>query len=187
MRASRRWLRIALVLLAFVLAPVLVSTFDLQSHFELEAIQSTIRGAGWWGMLVFVLMFSVGELLHIPGIVFVAASMLVYDRFLGTLIAYAGAVMAVTVSFLVVRTLGGQVLGTLEQPWVRRALLRLDQRPIRTVILLRIVLWMLPALNYALALTRIRLFHYVLGSALGLLPPIVLISLLFDWFLERLS
>jgi uncharacterized membrane protein YdjX (TVP38/TMEM64 family) len=57
----------------------------------------------------------------------------------------------------------------------------LDARPIRTVFALRLVLWLAPALNYALALTRARFRDYAIGSALGLILPVAGAAILFDW------
>jgi uncharacterized membrane protein YdjX (TVP38/TMEM64 family) len=49
------------------------------------------------------------------------------------------------------------------------------------VAILRLILWMAPPLNYALAMSAVRFRDYVIGSALGLLIPIALASLFFDW------
>ena len=60
-------------------------------------------------------------------------------------------------------------------------------RPLRTVVLLRIVLWMSPQLNYALALTGISFRNYLLGSAFGLIWPIVIMALFFEELREVLA
>ena len=52
----------------------------------------------------------------------------------------------------------------------------------RTVLLLRLVLWMAPELNYALALSNVGYRPYLVGSALGLVAPIGGTVLLFDYF-----
>ena len=54
-------------------------------------------------------------------------------------------------------------------------------RRIRTVFLLRLFLWLAPALNYALALTHVKYRDYLIGSALGLIVPVAGAALLFDW------
>jgi uncharacterized membrane protein YdjX (TVP38/TMEM64 family) len=108
----------------------------------------------------------------VPGLVFVAAAVLVWGRIAGAALAYGGALVAVSFSFAVVRAIGGQPLGELKQKWVRATLAQLDKRPIRTVALLRLVLWIAPALNYALALSPIRYREYVIGSAIGLVLPV---------------
>ena len=56
-----------------------------------------------------------------------------------------------------------------------------DGCPIATVALLRAVLVLSPPLNYALALTSLRFFDHLLGSALGLVVPIGAAALLSRW------
>ncbi|MCB9621848.1 MAG: DedA family protein, partial [Sandaracinus sp.] len=56
-----------------------------------------------------------------------------------------------------------------------------ERRPVRVVALLRLILWMAPPLNYALAMSAVRFRDYVVGSALGLILPIAAAALFFDW------
>ena len=145
-----------------------------------ERIRSAIVAAGPWGVLLFVVLFAIGELIHIPGMVFVVASVLAYGRSLGFVVGLLGAVASVAFSFWLVRTFGGQALAQLRFEVVQRVLAKLDERPVRTVIVLRTILWIAPPLNYALAMSRIRFRDYLLGSTLGLVLPILAMSLLFE-------
>ncbi len=53
--------------------------------------------------------------------------------------------------------------------------------------MLRLVLFLMPAVNYALAMTRVRFRDFFVGSALGLVIPILFIAYAFDWVLARFS
>jgi uncharacterized membrane protein YdjX (TVP38/TMEM64 family) len=73
---------------------------------------------------------------------------------------------------------------------VRRILAQLDDHPIRTVILLRLILSMSPQVNYALALSSVRPRDFFVGSAVGLFAPVFALAFLFDRFaflLDRLA
>jgi uncharacterized membrane protein YdjX (TVP38/TMEM64 family) len=83
-------------------------------------------------------------------------------------------------SFAIVRLVGGKALGELENPWVKKVMAKLDERPITTIALLRVVLIMSPQLNYALALTNVRFRDYLIGSVIGLVPPILAFVVFFD-------
>ena len=155
----------------------------LGEHMTREAMQAAVEGAGAWGLLVFVALFAVGSLLQLPGWLFVAVACLAYGRLAGGALANVGALVAVTVTFLVVRSVGGTALAAVERPWVQRLLARVETRPIRTIAVLRLGLAVAPYLNYALALSRVRLRDYVLGSAAGLVVPIAVMTALLDWFL----
>ena len=183
----RRWirrLRLTLVLLTFVGTIVVAKLTGLEAYLDRETVRAMMSEAGVWGFVVFLGVFAVGELLHIPGFVFVGAATVTYGQPLASLAAYSGALVSITVSFFVIRGIGGQSLAEIERPFIRRMLSRLDARPIRTVALLRCFLWVAPALNYALAMSRLRFREYFLGSALGLLLPMPLMSVFIDQLLE---
>ena len=148
---------------------------------DANAIRKLIDDAGPWGWSLYVVVFAGGEFIHIPGMVFVAAGILVYGKVIGFGLALTASVISVCFSFVVVRSLGGTPLGEIDRPWLKRMLGHLDARPIRTVFVLRLVLWLAPPLNYALALTRVRFRDYAIGSALGLILPVASAAILFDW------
>jgi uncharacterized membrane protein YdjX (TVP38/TMEM64 family) len=178
-RTSR--LRIAILVLTFVGSLVLAKVTGLSDRVDVETVRSFMDSMGAWGFLAFLVIFAVGELLHVPGFVFVGAAAIAYGEVLGSAAGYVGAIGSVTASFVVVRMIGGQPLGSVQRPWMRKILARLEQHPVRTIALLRLVFFMAPAVNYALAMTSVRLKDYVIGSALGLLIPIPAMVLLFDW------
>ena len=54
----------------------------------------------------------------------------------------------------------------------------------RTVAILRAILAMAPPLNYALALTGVSLRDYVIGSAIGLAPIILILAIFSEQALQ---
>ena len=121
-----------------------------------------------------------------PGLVFVVAGILVYGKTVGFVVVLVGAVTSVCFSFFVVRRIGGTPLKTSRNRWLRRMLANLESHPLRTVFVLRLLLWMAPPLNYALALTPVRFSHYAVGSFFGLILPLAGATLLFDWLITLL-
>ncbi len=160
--------------------------FDLQQYFDLHALRRSIAAAGAWGYLLYVVLFILGELIHIFGLIFVAAGVYVWGQKTGFLLAMIGGTASVCVSFLLVRAIGGKAFAGIQKPWVQRVLLKLNQKPIRSVIVLRTFLLLHPSLNYLLALTNIRFRDYAIGSVMGLVTPIALFVLFFDWLMKKL-
>jgi uncharacterized membrane protein YdjX (TVP38/TMEM64 family) len=179
-RATRRARIAALIMLTVVLVAIGHAT-GLAEGLTRERIQALVLEQGALGFVAYLAMFAIGELVHVPGMVFVAAAVLAYGRGFGFLAAFAGAMTSLSVSFWVVRLVGGQPLGEIRRPTFQKLLARLDAQPIATVAVLRALFWLAPALNYALAMTRVRFRDYAVGSALGLLPPIALAALAFEW------
>jgi uncharacterized membrane protein YdjX (TVP38/TMEM64 family) len=137
-----------------------------------DSIGAWIRSWGCWSTPAFVIAFSLGQLLNVPGLAFVLAAKLAYGPWLGFLLAYGGAVVAVTVPFLLTRAFRAERKRAWQPRWrvLRNLLDGAEKHPIRSVFFLRLLLWLSPPLGYALAFTGIRARHYVIGSALGLLP-----------------
>jgi uncharacterized membrane protein YdjX (TVP38/TMEM64 family) len=179
---DRRIIRLILVA-ALVIALVIAGRASgLFAALSTDKVRAIVQSAGAWGALIYLVLFSVGEFIHVPGMVFVAAAVLAWGRVGGGALAFVAAVVSVTVSFVVVRAVGGQPLATLRNPRARALLARLDERPLTTVIILRLMLWLLPGVNYALALSAIRFRPYLIGSAIGLLLPISVAAALFGIF-----
>ena len=90
-------------------------------------------------MVAFIVVFSAGQLLRVPSLVFVAAAVAVYGRNSGILVALLGALISATVSFAVVRAFAGRALAVVQRPLIRRLLTHIDNRPVLTVALLRLM------------------------------------------------
>ncbi|MBM4242331.1 MAG: DedA family protein [Deltaproteobacteria bacterium] len=143
-------------------------------------LRALLPATGVGGILMFVLVFSAGLLAQLPGLLFVAIAVLAYGRTWGALVALGGAVVAVSVSFVVVRHVGGSALAEIDSPLLRRLLSQLDTRPLRSVILLRVVFGVAPFLNYALALSSLGFRDYLIGSIIGMAAPITVAAVLVD-------
>jgi uncharacterized membrane protein YdjX (TVP38/TMEM64 family) len=177
-----RWWRLALLAALVIGLVILGKLTGLTAYLSTEHVRGAMTAAGWWGVLLFLAAFCLGELVHVPGMVFVAAAVIAYGRVAGGGLAFVGALLSLTVSFAIVRGVGGKPLGAIKWRFVRRLLGHLESHPVRTITLLRLVLWMAPQLNYALALANVRFRDYLLGSALGLALPLAGTVLLFDRF-----
>jgi len=177
----RQHIRLALLISILVTLFLVGRYTGVAENMDAESIRELVRSAGAWGWALYIATFAGGEFIHIPGMVFVLAGILIYGQVVGFGLAWMASVVSVCFSFVVVRRLGGTPLASVEKPWVKRILGRLNAQPIRTVVVLRLVLWLAPPLNYALALTNVRFRDYLIGSALGLIAPVAGVAILFDW------
>ena len=157
------------------------AAFGLTEMVSIESLQVWMQAAGPLGVLGFVVAFAVGNLLSLPGLVFIIASLLAYGKVSGALVAMRGSLAALTLNFWMVRLVGGTPKSA-PKGRAARILGRLKDRPVGTVFLLRNFMLLSPPLNYALALSSIRYRDYMVGSTLGLLAPIGLYAV----FLDRL-
>lgn len=169
------WWRLGLLVLALGGLAAVASATGLTAELQPSRLRSALASAGLCGVLGFVAAFSAGNLLQLPGMAFVTAGVYVYGQVAGAAITLFGAVLAVSVTFWVFRVVGGRPLARVERPFIRRMLDRLERRPVRTIIVLRTLFQTSPAVNVALAMSRVRFRDYLVGSVVGLLLPVLVV------------
>lgn len=177
---QKRLLRLSL-LAAVLLGLFLWGMFSgVASGITATKVRERVEAAGGWAMFAFVAAYAIGVLIHVPGVLFIVTAVALWGRAAGIPIAYIGAIAAMIVPFLLVRVVGGEpALQDIRRPRLAELMRKLTARPILMVAVLRLVFWTGPALNYGLALTPIRFRDYVIGSAIGIVPPLIGIALLF--------
>ncbi|EXI82288.1 MAG: hypothetical protein AW10_00736 [Candidatus Accumulibacter appositus] len=167
---------------------VLFAGFELsglRDHFSLPFLRDQFLHNKLSGLLIFVALFALGNLIQIPGWIFLAAAVLALGRIWGGAVTYLAACLSCALTFLSIRLLGGDALRQLNSRIATRLLAQLDARPIRSMVFLRVLFQTVPALNYVLAMSGVRFREYMLATLLGLPLPIALYCLFFD-FLARL-
>ncbi len=174
----------------FLLFILLIASFylvgqwtDLFAGWNTQTVHTWLEQAGPWSVPLFVVVVTIGELVSIPGMIFVGASVLAYGQMLGFVIILGAAVLSSCVSFVIARRIGGTVLADPKSKLMKRLLIPINRRPVTTVSALRALFWMATTLSYALAVTKISFRDYVVGTTIGLIPPILAATFLFDWLL----
>ena len=175
---SNTWVRLAL-LAAFLIGVYLIGrATGFTDQLTVDGIRQSMQAAGVGGFAVFVAIFCVGQLLYIPGFVFVMVSGLAYGPVWGSVASVIAATISVAVSFVIVRTIGGQPLQNLniKRPFLQKPLDRLEQQPIRSMIVIRLFLWAIPPVNYTLAMSGVTFREYMIAAVIGMTPPFVALS-----------
>lgn len=130
-------------------------------------LEDCIRNAGAFGAMLFIVVYTIGTLMNIPGFLFLFVGFIVFPGFNGILIGYLASVVAVTVHFFFVRAMAGEALSEIKQPFVKRQMSRLVTSPIKTTIILRLIFYVSPPVNYALAMSSIKWKHSLIGTMIS--------------------
>ncbi len=133
----KKYQRLLAVVLFLGLLFAVFEVSGLRAHFSLEFLRQQIVAHQLGGLLIFILLFSLGNLIQIPGWVFLAAAVLALGRTMGGLVTYIAAIVSCTTTFLVIRFVGGDALRQLDKPIIARILRHLDAHPIRSVVFAR--------------------------------------------------
>ena len=183
----KKYHRLFAVILFLVLLFTVFEISGLRAHFNLEFLRNQIIAHQFAGLLLFALLFTLGNLIQIPGWIFLAAAVLALGRVSGGIVTYAAAMVSCVVTFLLIRYLGGDALRKLDSPFIARILRRLDASPVRSVVVARILFQTAPPLNYALAMSGIKFREYFFATLLGLPLPIFLYCVFFDYLEQWLK
>lgn len=174
-----------LALMLFLLGAFLLAQ---QSAFITSLDPYAVREyVGQWGAfsaLAFIALYAVGLLLYVPGTLFTVAGALLFGQLYGFVVVWIAANVAMNVSFVTVRLIGGQPFEQAEHPLIRKMVSRLDERPVQTIVLLRTFLFTAPALNTVLALCRVRYGDHAWGTLLGSIFPTATVVIMTDWILS---
>lgn len=170
-----RWARVAVLAL---LVGLLVATFLYVDPRSLSpvAVRDWVQGFGWLGPSVYVLMFVVGAIVVAPLTLLAAVGALLFPLPVALAVVWGSMVLATTATFWLARWLGRGFVEERLGRHVRRIDARLSKSGFKMVLLMR-VSGLPPAnvLNYAAGLTKLRYRDYLLGTALGLIPYVVVV------------
>jgi uncharacterized membrane protein YdjX (TVP38/TMEM64 family) len=183
----RKYQRLLAVALFLALLFAVFELSGLRAHFSLEFLRHQIVEHQLGGLLIFILLFALGNFIQIPGWIFLAAAVLALGRTLGGLATYAAAIVSCVMTYLVIRFVGGDALRQLDKPVIARLLRRLEAHPVRSVVFARTLFQTAPPLNYALAMSGITFRDYLIGTLLGLPLPIFFYCLFFDYLEQWLK
>ncbi len=158
--------------LALVAASVVVAlTVDLPSVTE---VRHTIDSYGWAAPLVFVLGYALITLAPVPKNVLSAAAGLMFGLVSGVLLVLVAALVGALVAFGLGRLLGRDAIERLIPTRVQQVDDLIGQRGLLAVVLVRLVpVVPFTAVNYTAGLTRIRWWHYTVGTGVGIVPGTV--------------
>ena len=171
----RRLIALSLLMLALGYG---ISVSGLSEHFTLSQLQAQFVTHPLQGSLLFILLFILGNIAHVPGLVFLTAAVLALGPWRGGMLTYVAAFCSCCCTFALARLIGADALRQLPGRYLARVLNHIDEHPLRSVLLLRLMAQTQPMLNYALALTGLRFRPYAIGTALGLPLPITVYVLL---------
>ncbi len=174
------YLRLLAVVVLLALLWAVFRATGLESRLSVQMLHDAFVRNRLAGMLVFTLLFAFGNLVQVPGWLFLASAVVALGEFWGGMATYVAASVSCVATFLVIRLVGADALREFHGPVARRIFARLDAHPVKSVLLLRLLFQTVPALNYTLALSGVRFRDYVLGTLLGLPLPILLYSVFFE-------
>jgi uncharacterized membrane protein YdjX (TVP38/TMEM64 family) len=160
-------------LLSFVtVALAVVYLFGVQ-QFTPDTIQNWVVSFGWWGPVVYVILYTLRPLLFFPALIFTLAGGLAFGPWWGTFYVILGASLGAYLCFGVSRLLGQQRCRAL---WTKSLSLQTWNENsatsgFRTILMMRVVpLFPYDLVSYGAGLSKIKFADYATATTLGMIP-----------------
>lgn len=163
-----RWLKTALVLLAF-------GTVSYFTHFHLEIrppdIRDFILSVGWWGPVIFFIVYTIGPFVFFPTSVLSLGAGLAFGVWPGVLYIIIGATGAASTGYVMARLFGRSVLKMDSFSWSEKLFHQMEKRGFLYIFVLRLIpIVSFDLLSYAGGIARVRFSSFILATVLGMIP-----------------
>ncbi|MGD1999018.1 MAG: TVP38/TMEM64 family protein [Desulfobacterales bacterium] len=174
----------ALILAAFIVgAIVLVRFTPVKGYLTTGQLGRFLDTAGLWAPLVFILIYTVGVCLFVPGTFLTGLGAAIFGPYLGFIYVWFGAMLGASAAFVIGRTLGREFAASLVGDRLKKYDEAIERNGFATVLYLRLVYFPFTPMNFGMGLTRVRFWDYVAGTGLG----IVVGTFIFTFFIGTLK
>ena len=143
-----------------------------------------LDAAGLWAPLIFILVYSAGVCLFVPGTLLTALGAALFGAYWGFVYVWLGAMLGATASFWIGRTLGREFAVSLIGNRMKRYDEAIERNGFATVLYLRLIYFPFTPLNFGMGLTRVRFLDYLLGTGLGIIVGVFIFTFFFGTLKE---
>ncbi|MCH2045595.1 MAG: VTT domain-containing protein [Saprospiraceae bacterium] len=184
--SSKLW-RIGL-LITLVGGLILLARFTpVGEYLTIEKLRVLILDAGIWGVFIYIGIFIAAAFMGLPATAFLIFSIIVFGYWQGAGITYIAAFIGALATFYFSRLVGGKALSEIKNKRIQKIIQQAEDKPIRTLIILRTITQISPFVGYTLALTNIKSKHFIVGNIIANLIPIAYITLGVGLFEDQLQ
>lgn len=149
---------------------------------DVRVLRDQVESAGPLGAVAFIVGYALLCLLPAPKAVLTALGGALYGLWLGALLSWVAAMTGAVVAFGLGRALGRGAVDSLTGGRVARADRMLTEHGLGAVVAARLVpVVPFTAINYSAGLTGVKWRHYLVGSALGMVPGSLAYAALGAW------
>ena len=173
----------ALILVAFIVGAILmVHLTPIKQYLTPEMLSQYLDMTGFWGPIIFIIIYAVGICLFIPGTLLTALGAAIFGSYWGFAWVWIAAMIGASVSFIIGRTLGREFAASLIGNKLKKYDDAIERNGFATVLYLRLVYFPFTAMNFGMGLTKARFWDYVAGTGLG----IIVGTFIFTFFIGTL-
>lgn len=172
------------ILVAFiVLAISLIRFTPIKNYLTAEALGHFLETAGYWGPVLFMLIYAIGVCLFLPGTLLTGLGAAIFGAYWGFLYVWIGAMLGASGAFFIGRTLGREFAASLIGDRLKKYDDAIERNGFATVLYLRLVYFPFTPMNFGMGLTKVHFRDYFFGTGLG----IIVGTFIFTFFIGTLK
>lgn len=173
-----RLLRLLGIVAVVGTAVFLISRSGVWGHVtDEDRLRQTVDDAGAWGPVVFLALMIALVPLNVPGIVFVIPATTIFGTPVGIVLSFVGGYTASVIGIVAARRLGRRAFEDKLPARIRRFETRLSRRGFWAVVGLRCVTYLMQPVDWLVGLSSMRMRTALSATAVGLVPPTLVIAL----------
>jgi len=174
----------AILLLIFIVAAILLIRFTpIKNYLTAEALGRFLETAGFWAPLIFILIYTAGVCLFLPGTLLTGLGAAIFGAYWGFLYVWFGAMAGAAAAFFIGRTLGREFASSLIGDKLKKYDDGIERNGFATVLYLRLVYFPFTPMNFGMGLTKVHFRDYFFGTGLG----IIVGTFIFTFFIGTLK
>ena len=174
----------AILLVAFIMgAFFMVRLTPIKLYLTPETLGQHLDMTGFWGPIIFIMIYAVGICLFLPGTLLTALGAAIFGAYWGFIWVWIGAMIGASVAFIIGRTLGREFAASLIGDKLKKYDDAIERNGFATVLYLRLVYFPFTPMNFGMGLTKVRFGDYVAGTGLG----IIVGTFIFTFFIGTLK
>ena len=137
--------------------------------------------AFWWAPLLVVLAYTPASFIMFPRWIITMTAVIAFGPWKGFVYAMSGVILAGIVTFLPGRLVSRDTLRRLAGPRIKPVAKFMERKGLIAVTLVRLVpVAPFPVVNLVMGALRVKLWHFALGTFLGMLPGMIAATVLSD-------
>ncbi|MFC1813767.1 TVP38/TMEM64 family protein [Thermodesulfobacteriota bacterium] len=174
----------AVMLLVFIVTAICLIRFTpIKNYLSAEALGRFLDTAGIWAPLVYIVFYTVGVCLFVPGTLLTGLGAAIFGAYWGFVYVWIGAMIGSSAAFFIGRTLGRDFAASLIGDKLKKYDDAIERNGFAAVLYLRLVYFPFTPMNFGMGLTKVRFWDYFAGTGLG----IIVGTFIFTFFIGTLK
>jgi len=180
---NRAILKAGIFLAFIILAISLIRFTPIKNYLTAQALGQFLETAGYWAPVLFMLIYTVGVCMFLPGTLLTGLGAAIFGAYWGFLYVWIGAMLGASAAFFIGRTLGREFAASLIGDRLKKYDDAIERNGFATVLYLRLVYFPFTPMNFGMGLTKVHFRDYFFGTGLG----IIVGTFIFTFFIGTLK